>query len=59
LSADPPKFIDPAAKTSAPPTADPRGTLLAFLESAYRAGAHASGWDADDLESSWRPDFAG
>jgi hypothetical protein len=36
-------------------SADPRGTLLAFLESAYQAGAHAAGWDADDLESSWRP----
>jgi len=40
-------------------SADPRGTLLAFLESAYQAGAHASGWDAEDLESSWRPEFAG
>jgi hypothetical protein len=39
--------------------ADPKGTLLAFLESAYQAGAQASGWDAEDLESSWRPDFAG
>jgi hypothetical protein len=37
-------------------SADPRGTLLAFLESAYQAGARAAGWDADDLESSWRPD---
>ncbi len=36
--------------------ADPRGTLLAFLESAYRAGAEASGWDVADLASSWRPD---
>jgi hypothetical protein len=36
-------------------SADPRGTLLAFLESAYQAGARAAGWDADDLESSWRP----
>jgi Family of unknown function (DUF5996) len=35
---------------------DPRGTLLAFLESAYRAGAGAAGWDIVDLESSWCPD---
>jgi uncharacterized protein DUF5996 len=36
--------------------ADPRATLLAFLESAYEAGAGASGWDEADLESSWCPD---
>jgi Family of unknown function (DUF5996) len=35
--------------------ADPKATLLAFLESAYQAGAGASGWDADDLRSSWCP----
>jgi Family of unknown function (DUF5996) len=35
---------------------DPKRTLLAFLESAYRAGAGAAGWDAADLESSWCPD---
>jgi Family of unknown function (DUF5996) len=35
--------------------ADPRRTLLAFLESAYRAGAAASGWDLDGLASSWCP----
>jgi hypothetical protein len=35
---------------------DPRATLLEFLESAYRAGAGASGWDATDLASSWCPD---
>ncbi len=35
--------------------ADPKGTLLAFLESAYRAGADASGWDRGELESSWCP----
>lgn len=33
--------------------ADPRTALLAFLESAYRAGADASGWDRSELESSW------
>jgi uncharacterized protein DUF5996 len=33
--------------------ADPRATLLAFLESAYQAGARAAGWDVDDLASSW------
>ena len=35
--------------------ADPKRTLLAFLESAYQAGAGASGWDAADLTSSWCP----
>jgi Family of unknown function (DUF5996) len=35
--------------------ADPRATLLAFLESAYQAGASASGWDMEDLRSSWCP----
>jgi Family of unknown function (DUF5996) len=34
---------------------DPRGTLLAFLESAYRAGADALGWDRAELTSSWCP----
>jgi Family of unknown function (DUF5996) len=36
-------------------SADPKRTLLAFLESAYQAGAGASGWDAADLSSSWCP----
>jgi hypothetical protein len=35
--------------------ADPRATLLAFLESAYEAGADASGWNRDELVSSWCP----
>ncbi len=35
--------------------ADPTATLLAFLESAYQAGAGASGWDRGGLESSWCP----
>jgi len=34
---------------------DPKATLLAFLESAYEAGADAAGWDRKDLESSWCP----
>jgi uncharacterized protein DUF5996 len=34
---------------------DPRATLLAFLESAYQAGAGAAGWDLAGLESSWCP----
>jgi hypothetical protein len=34
---------------------DPRATLLAFLESAYQAGAGAAGWDVDDLRSTWCP----
>jgi uncharacterized protein DUF5996 len=35
--------------------ADPRRTLLAFLESAYRAGAGLAGWNPDELASSWCP----
>jgi hypothetical protein len=34
---------------------DPRTMLLAFLESAYEAGAGAAGWDRDELASSWCP----
>jgi hypothetical protein len=34
---------------------DPRATLLAFLESAYQAGARAAGWDRGGLASSWCP----
>jgi hypothetical protein len=34
---------------------DPRATLLAFLESAYEAGADLAGWDRDGLASSWCP----
>lgn len=30
-------------------TADPRGTVLSFFESAYEAGARLAGWDADRL----------
>jgi hypothetical protein len=33
----------------------PRQVLLAFLQSAYQAGASLSGWDSDDLSSSWCP----
>jgi hypothetical protein len=36
-------------------TADPKRTLLAFLESAYQAGAGTAGWDVPDLSSSWCP----
>jgi hypothetical protein len=35
--------------------ADPKAVLLAFLESAYQAGADASGWDRSELASSWCP----
>ena len=35
--------------------ADPRNALLAFLESAYRAGAGLSGWDPAAHASSLRP----
>ena len=34
---------------------DPRATLLAFLESAYEAGAQAAGWDRGGLASAWCP----
>jgi hypothetical protein len=34
---------------------DPRGTLLAFCQSAYEAGARLAGWDAGSFESSWCP----
>jgi hypothetical protein len=33
----------------------PRTTLLRFLQSAYEAGAHLSGWDTTSFESSWCP----
>ena len=36
-------------------SADPRETLLDFLQSAYEAGAALAGWDIDDLRSSWSP----
>jgi hypothetical protein len=35
--------------------ADPRRELLDFLESGYRAGAGAAGWDTVGLMSSWCP----
>jgi hypothetical protein len=35
--------------------ADPRRTLLAFLQSAYLAGAETAGWDAAELSSSFCP----
>ena len=34
---------------------DPRAALLAFLESAYEAGAVTAGWDRAELASSWCP----
>ena len=37
-------------------SADPRATLLTFLESAYRAGGNAAGWNVDELQSAWHPD---
>jgi hypothetical protein len=36
-------------------SADPRSTLLEFLESAYQAGAGLRGWDIAALESSYCP----
>ena len=35
--------------------ADPKRTLLEFLESTYDAGADLAGWDRADLQSSWCP----
>jgi Family of unknown function (DUF5996) len=35
--------------------ADPRQTLLAFLESAYEAGARRAGWDMGAFTSTWCP----
>ena len=35
--------------------ADPGATLLAFLESAYEAGATLAGWERGELESAWCP----
>ena len=37
---------------------DPRATLLAFLESAYEAGADAAGWDRADLRLVVVPEHA-
>jgi Family of unknown function (DUF5996) len=34
---------------------DPRGTLLAFLQSAYEAGARSAGWDVEALTTTWCP----
>ena len=36
-------------------SADPRETLLDFLQSAYDAGAALAGWDRNALRSSWCP----
>ena len=35
--------------------ADPRRTLLAFLQGAYEAGARLAGWELGDFESRWCP----
>jgi hypothetical protein len=35
--------------------AEPRTALLAFLQSAYEAGARTAGWDTSDLQSTWCP----
>jgi hypothetical protein len=34
---------------------DPRATLLAFLQSAYEAGARLADWDISSFESKWCP----
>ena len=36
-------------------TSDPRATALAFLDSAYRAGARRAGWDVQRLRTSHAP----
>ncbi|MCW3818811.1 DUF5996 family protein [Micromonospora sp. DR5-3] len=36
-------------------TTDPRATVLAFLESAYQAGAHRAGWDTGKLRTQYAP----
>jgi Family of unknown function (DUF5996) len=36
-------------------SSSPKRTLLAFLESAYQAGARLAGWDRLELQSSWCP----
>ncbi|HSK97613.1 MAG TPA: DUF5996 family protein [Euzebyales bacterium] len=52
---------DPSAGTAVLPydavrlADDPRATLLAFLQSAYLAGAGAAGWDVDDLATRAAP----
>jgi hypothetical protein len=33
----------------------PRAALLAFLQSAYEAGARTAGWPMDELVSTWAP----
>ncbi|HZO61392.1 MAG TPA: DUF5996 family protein [Gaiellaceae bacterium] len=35
--------------------ADPRATVLEFLESAFEAGADAAGWNRAELRSTWCP----
>ena len=40
-------------------SADPKATLLTFLESGYQAGAKAAEWDTADLASSWCPGPSG
>jgi hypothetical protein len=35
--------------------ADPRSTLLEFLQSTYEAGAGLAGWDLDDTRTDWCP----
>jgi uncharacterized protein DUF5996 len=34
---------------------DPRGTLLAFLQGGYEAGARLAGWETSGFESKWCP----
>jgi hypothetical protein len=34
---------------------DPRGSLLAFLQGAYEAGARLAHWDTSGFESKWCP----
>ena len=34
---------------------DPRGTVLAFFQGAYEAGAELAGWETGDFQSKWCP----
>lgn len=53
---------DPSSGTAVVPydvvrqSESPRGTLLAFLQSAYLAGARTAGWDIDDLRTRAAPE---
>lgn len=53
--AEPPSSLALLPYAAVRAAADPKEALLAFLESAYQAGAGAAGWDVAELASSWYP----